>query len=267
MTAYYYLTSSLPSLRIGDPCDLSFADFVFAVKNNLTKVDQRASCVMRRYYDLQNLRRIWEKRSVDEKLGEALDRRGNLDENMLEEALLTEQGLPDYVYDFLDRYERNSERLAHFPHLVSLYFREEIEAADGFLKEYLTFEYEMRLVMTGLRAKQLSRDLTGELQYEDPHNEIVRQLLAQKDATYYEPPNRYKELKDLFAHNAENGLALHRSLYQYQFDYVEDLMGIDFFGLARVLGFMAQLILVEKWMELDQKQGLEIVDRITKEAS
>jgi len=269
MAQYYYLTSSLPPLRIGDPPEMDFEEFVFALQVSLKKEqDKRPPRVMRRYYDLQNLRRLWTKRGVDEKLGEELDARGNLDENELEEALLTQQGLPEYVYDFTDQHERSAERLKHFPQLISWYFQEEQQAAEcGFLYNYLVFEQEWRLVLTGFRAKQLGRDLTQELQYEDPYNEVVRQLLAQKDAEYYEPPTRYKDLKELFAAHKEDALGLHKALCHYRFDTIEEMVGVAVFGLEKVLGYMAQLILVEKWMELDKQKGLEVVDKITKEAS
>jgi hypothetical protein len=45
------------------------------------------------------------------------------------------------------------------------------------------------------------------------------------------------------------------------------MVGIDFFSINRLLGYMVQLIIVEKGLELDKKQGMEIVDTIVKDAS
>ena len=40
----------------------------------------------------------------------------------------------------------------------------------------------------------------------------------------------------------------------------------DMFSIDRVLGYHAQLLIVEQWMELDEQQGKAIVDKMVKEA-
>ena len=146
---YYFLAAALPELTLGYPPDLSFHEFEFMLKLNLDPTDFSQVTVIRRFYDIQNIREFWK--------GKPLDERGNLDENALEDALLTYMGLPEYVYTFMDQYETIDERLQHFPELVSTYFKEEIQGASPFLKQYLSFERDWRLVLCGFRAKQLGR--------------------------------------------------------------------------------------------------------------
>jgi len=259
MTDYYFLATALPDLQLGYPPDITFQGFSNLLKANLSPEDYRKSIVMRRYYDIQNIRSFLKK--------EEIDFRGVFDENELEDAILTYSGFPDYVYDFLDHYENTEDRLHHFPMLISNYFKIESENATGFLHDYLTFEREWRLVLTGFRAKKMGRDLAEELQYEDPDDDIVMQILAQKDAQTYDPPDRYSDLKPLFDEHSDSPVELYQALCEYRYAKIEELMGTYQFSVDRVLGYLAQLVIVERWLELDKKKGLEIVDKIVKESS
>lgn len=267
MGVYFFTATALPPISIGTSPDLSFADMMFLCETNLSHADLEKTHVMRTFYDLQNLRQLWAKNAMSEKLDETLDPRANLDENGLEEALLTGTGLPDYVYDFMRAYDDRDSRLKHFPALIATYFKVETARHSGFLRRYLAFERDWRLVFAGFRAKQLKRDLVAELQFEDADDDLVRQILAQKDAEHYEPPEDYRELREIFEEYHHDPLTLHQVLSQYRFEKIAEFLGTDLFSIDCILGYLAQLIEVEKWMELDKKKGLHIVNRIVKEVT
>lgn len=256
---YYFLANALPELQIGVPPDLDFRSFIVLAKNNLWDVDYEEIRILREYYDIQNIRSFWREEEISD--------RGNYDENALEEALLTQEGFPPFVYDFLDRYDDVEERLYNFPALVAGYFQYYLPRTSGFLHDYLTFEREWRLVFTGFRAKKLGRDLMKEMQFEDPNDDLVAQIIAQKDAKNYEPPDRYADLKVLFEEHGDAPMELHQALCDYRFQKIDSLLGVDIFTINRIVGYMAQLIIVEKWLELDRKKGEQIVESIVKEAS
>jgi hypothetical protein len=259
---YVYLAVGLPPLSFDSPPEISFAELETLLRDNLTHKDYQKTRLLRRLYDILNLRAFW--------LGEPLDPHGGMDENQIEEALALQMGFPEYVYDFILRHRTKEERLRHFPSLLSSFFKESAAETKGFLRDYLRFEREWRLVFAGFRAKRLGRDLSVELQYEDPQEELIAQMLAQKDAKTYEPPERYRELKVLFEKYEDDPLGLERALDEYSFNFIEDQLSLglkDTFSIDRILAYMAQLILVEKWFELDKKKGSEIIDTIVKETT
>lgn len=256
---YYFVGTSLPPLKVGEKPDITFEEFERLLKDNLQKSDYAQTVALRRYYDIQNIRGYLK--------GEDLDPHGNWDRNDIEEVLVDHEGLPYYLAHFLDIYERKEDRLKHYPELMAEFFREEIADSTGFLKEYLEFERELRLVLVGFRAKQLKRDPAVELQYEDPEEDMIVQILSQKDAQSYEPPERFESLKPILLKNYQSPFALYQALCEYRFEKIEKMVGLDVFSFKRVLGYLAQLIIVEKWLELDKKKGLEIVDKIVKGSS
>lgn len=261
MAKYYFIGTYLPALYFDTKPEISLTEFDHLLRANLNQKDFEKTRVMRSLYDTLNLRSLW--------LGEPLDPWGNEDENALNEALITQVGLPDFICDFLDVYEKKEDRLRHFPALLAQFFRYMgTHYSTGFLNDYLNFEREWRLVFTGFRAKKLGRDLNVELQYENPEEDIIAQMLAQKDAKTYEPPEKYQDLKAIFDQYSDDPLALQRAIDEYRFNYIDSLVDLaDTFSIDRVLAYMAQLIILQKWYELDREKGIEIVDNIVKEIS
>lgn len=257
MTNYYFVGSYLPDLRIGLPAEISFQDFDHLLQMNLSKRDYEKTIVLRRLWDIQNFRSFLQK--------EPLDPHGEFDVAEMEEALLQTHRMRFYVREYLEKYESDEERLRHFPELLAAYFREEAKRADGFLKELLNFQREFLLVTVAFRAKKMGRDLSAELQFENPEEPFIAQLLAYKDAPTFEPPEKYEELKGVFEEHADAPLALHQALCEYVFDSIDRMVGWQPFTIDRILGYLVQLILVEKWLELDKAKGVEIVDRFVKE--
>lgn len=258
MSQYYFIGTILPNLSFDSPPEITFRTLDTLLRDNLKQVDYEKTKVMRRFFDILNLRALWS--------GEEIDPKGELDAYELEEALVNNVGLPDYIYDFLARYHTLGERLHHFPYLLAKFFQSAEQEKDPFLRKYFSFERELRLVMTGFRAKKLGRDLSVELQYEDPEEDLIAQLLAQKDAKVFELPEKYEELKIFFEKYEDEPLQLQRTLDEYRFNYIDQLVDMpDVFSIDRILAYMAQLIVVDNWFNLDKKKGMEIVDTIVKE--
>ncbi len=241
---------------------LGFEELKIILDTNLTSKDLYRTRKFLSLIDMENLRALWAK--------EPLDPRGNLNKEQLE-FVLNDQKWPwgdpleDFLIDYLDKYHTDEERVAHFAELMSHFFSYKIETETGFIRDFFAFQRDLRLVMLGFRSKKMDRDVTVELQYEDPSDPIVAQILAQKDTPLYEPPFEYKELRPIFETFSDSPLELHKALVEYQFNHIIELWGGEIFSLDRILNYMARLLLVERWLELDVQKGINIVDTIEKE--
>ena len=255
MAQYYYVGTLLPDLSFYSPPEISLEKIEILLRDNLSERDLEKTLILRQFYNILNLRALWKE--------EEFDPRGSLSNYEMSEALVSRIGLPDYIFDFLDRYPKGEDRLHHFPLLLAQFFQQASQISDQFLRHYLNFEREVRLVLTAFRANQLGRDLKIELQYEDPEEDLIAQLLAQHDAKTYEPPEKYKDLKNLFDKFGDNPMALQKALDQYRFDKVDEMVDMaDTFSIERILAYLVQYMIVEKWFELDKDKGNQIVDRI-----
>lgn len=252
MGNYYFLAPSLPPLELGGRPDITSYILKIRMEENLGKKDLEASRVIRTYIDINNIRALL--------LEEPIDLRGNLNEKELDEALLLKVVLPEYIFDFLGRYDTASERIKNFSGLLVQFFFEEIPKSEGFLNRYLSFEREWRLVLIGLRAKHLGRDVAKELQFEDFTDPLVAQILAQKDAETYEPPVEYAGLKELFIASGNDPWQQNKSFAEWRFEKIELLVERPLFSIDWILSYMVQLMIVEDWNELDREKGRMILD-------
>lgn len=245
MSKYYFVGTYLPPIRFDAPPEISIGELDTLFRDNLNESDYRKLVEIRQFYDILNLRSLWMKQE--------LDPRGDKTPMELEEALITHSGLPEFVYEFIDRYPKKEDRIHHFPQLLALFFKLGEKKNHSFLRKYLKFERETRLIMTAFRAKKLGRDLSVEFQYEDPEEDLIAQLLALKDAPDFELPEEYKELKVLFEKYSDQPMELQKALDEYRFNEIEKLVNMaDVFSFERMLAYFIQFLIIEKWAEINK---------------
>lgn len=257
MGNYYFLAPSLPDLVLGQKPEVSYEELKTRIAINLSKEDYAKAIVFARFIDINNIRALF--------LEEPIDTRGNLSEKELDEALLIHNILPEYVFDFLDQFDTVLEKIRHFPSLIARFFVEEIPHAKGFLRKYLQFERDWRLVLTALRAKVLHRDVLNELQFEDFSDPLVAQILAQRDSPQYEPPEEFQGLKEIFVSCGNDPWQQHRAFDAWRFKKIEEMVTKPLFSIDWILSYMARLLIVEHDYELDKNKGNKIVDTLTQE--
>ncbi|MBS0634556.1 MAG: DUF2764 family protein [Verrucomicrobia bacterium] len=254
MANYYFLATLLPPLRVGSPVELSSAELQFLLEQNLTPSDMELVRVLKRLIDIDNIRAIWKKQPYTPG--------GNIDYNELEELLVFKEGLPEYVLEFLDSYQEKKELIENFPKILHSYFAKESTNKNGFLKRYITFQWQWKLVFTALRAHELGRDIEKELAAADNENPFLEELLDASKEKQFEPPAPYTGLKELFDSRKTAPLDLYQALSEWRFDYIEEMIEWENFSIERILGYVAQLEICEEWLQLDKLKGLEIVEEI-----
>ena len=253
MHNYYFVAPSLPALKFGESHDITFKELIYRLELNLSREDLKQVTVLRRVVDLQNIRALYSK--------QPLDPRGNLSEKQLDEALLVEADLPDYVFEFLNQFDENREKVRHFFGLLSRYYTREIPKQKGFLKKLLVLQHEMRIVIAALRAKKMKRNITEQLQFEDFTDPIIAHILAQKDMEDYDPPIEYQDLKNHLLASGEDPWQQYKTVIEYEFERIEEMTGYPLFSLDWILGYVARLMLIERYYELDEDKGKEIINK------
>lgn len=256
MSNYYYLGAFLPPLEFPKQPEVSLASLRPYLELNLSKEDLQKLQALRLFIDIANIRPLFQEQEIDP--------RGNLDEKGLNEAFLDKTSLPSYVFDFLAENETLEEKLRNFASLLAQFFKEEGQKYKGFLHSYFAFEREWRLVLLALRAKKLRRDLVKELQFEDPSDPLVLQILSQKDAEQYEPPAEYKELKEVVEAAGADPVEQNKACALYQFRKIEEMKEKGLFSVDSILAYLAQLMVIENWNELDKMKGKLVLDTFKK---
>lgn len=258
MNSYYFLGTTLPELVIDIRPDIQFPELMNLFRMNLSRADMAKVKIIRTLIDLENIRRLL--------LKEELDPRGNLTEKELDEALLNMENLPKCVFKLFDQFETNEDRLKHFSKVFVEFFSDTSMQKGSFLKFYLNFEREWRLVMVGYRAKKIGRDLIAELQYEDLTEPFVAEILAQKDSAQFEFPYEYEDLGHLLAGSSGDPLDQYQLMVKYRFDKIGDYVENAPFSIGKLLAYLVRLMLANDWHDLDDKKGQGLLNQIVKES-
>lgn len=254
MANYYFLATLLPPLKVGMPPELSSKELAFLFKQQLTVQDTKKIACLRFLTDLENMRNMW--------MQQPLQTGGNYSKHTLKEIVTERKELPKYVLSFLETHTETNERLEHFPELLRSYFAIESASRDPFLGPYLRFEWQWRLIFVALRAKELDRDIKYELRFEDPNDPFIADILAQNEARTFEPPEAFTSLKGLFEARKHSPLDLYQALCEWRFDHVKQMNDWQSFSTARILGYVVQLEICERWLELNKNKGLQLLEEM-----
>lgn len=256
--SYYFLVSALPPMSFENPPSLNFKDFIEMCQDFLNERDFEKVYVLQQWIDICNLKSFWKNSKIDPKGSFA-------SKEQLAQALNWGEGFPQLVFEFIDEHEGDlNQFLSHFNQLISSFIKKQIDSKNSFLRDLFSLEYALRLSLLGLRAKQFSRDLSIELQHEDPTHPIVAYLLAQKDSKSYESPIEDKEFQEILDQKLHEvkPWEFYLAIARYRFEKIESFKGDEVFSINTILGYGAQLILLEQIHELNEKQGHSIAENI-----
>ena len=254
MKGYFFVITALPALNVGLKPEINFQALLELFEENLTSSDLKKVYALRQYIDFCNVERFLK--------GEPLDRKGNLNEKEFEEALLNQEILPKYLFDFLNEFDTKEEQLQHFPRVYALYYKESKQKYRGFLRKYLAFERRLRLVLTGYRCKKLGLDLLEQLQYEDLNDDLVMEILAQKDHPQFEFPFEFLDLQELLEGVSDDPLDQYQMILRYRFEKIGELTIDEHFSIDLLLSYMVQLIILEEYYDLDERKGEALLNQL-----
>ncbi len=254
MTRTFFVGSALPALEVGKELEWTFDDLMAFFSLNLSSGQKKSIEQVRSYIDLLNVRQMLRKGP--------LDPHGKLTEKELDEALVHREGLPSYLFTYLEGFESSKEQDRHYARVLISFFQEMKRAARGFVHFYFSLERDLRLILTALRAKRRKLDVTKELQDEDFSDSLIAQLLAQKDAAQFIFPFEYRSLGTALEGTEGDPLAEHRAITQFRFDQVEGQFRDTPFSSDAAVGYFIQFILIEDDNHLNDAKGEEKLRQI-----
>src|SRR3990167_6765166 len=126
MNKYYYLGCALPKISLKSKPEISFEEFKFMLNINLNEKDLEKIRIFQNFIDINNLKLLWQNQEIDP--------RGSLNLAELEDIILMQDVLPEFVFEFIDRYDSTEDKLKYFSFLLSSYFRMIISEYSGFLQ-------------------------------------------------------------------------------------------------------------------------------------
>ena len=244
----FFVYGTLPSLEFNIKPEISSRVLADLFELNLGKITMHKIRVMKLWIDIINIYEILNEGNFD--------RRGNYSKSTIKSLIANEEELPQYLFDFFHEYKEEEARKEHFSKVMADYFRQEKKEAHGLLKEFLSFEHAIRILLAGFRAKKGGGDLSKELQYEDVDDPIVAAVLMQKDrGGKFQFPMDYEDLEKVLDDAGNDPSEQYKGIARYRFEFYMKYFTNSFFSLEGIVAYMLALWILEDFFSLKRDEG------------
>lgn len=251
---HYFLYNFLPPLEIQTRPDIAFSQLLDSYNVNLTRQEKEKLRVIQLFTDLNNI--------YAHLTGGRWNSKGTLTQEELKERLEKGEDLPPYVLDFFAKYDNPKDQKRFFSEILVEYFQSEKGKHEGFIKEFLRFERELRLLLIAYRSKKIHADIIEELQFEDLNDPLVFDIIARKDAAQYEFPFEYRDLKPAIEQAGRNPLKQHFAILKYRFNHYNRFLEEAPFSLDSLLAYFVQHMILDDYYGLSKEEGKQFLDSI-----
>lgn len=265
---YYYLISGLPDIVLDSTKKpVSVAEFIDETRELVAPEHGDLLELLRRREDNRNLSTVIDNSDVP------FDDRGNYTREFLEQEVKSPDALPGYMAEFI---EAHKEGKLPFPSLLVedqlhwLFYDEITAGPNRFVREWFTFDLNLRNVRAGINSRKLSSGHAAESsRFAIPTAVICRNDVAEavhrSNAPDFSLSAEYPWVEQVVGQGDGDPIAAERAVDQLRWDMVNDLTTFAYFTIDTVLGFCVKLDMVERWQSLDPEIGRERLERLVTE--
>lgn len=264
MTGQYYgLVAGLPDIVLDSgSMILNSKEVISEFMERLIPADRSLFACVRYPFDNANLVNLMEKR------GRLHDPRGNFTSDELNDLIKTLSGCPLYMENFLLSEKEGKvlfQGLSSENTLASLFFEEMTNHSNQFIRDWFSFELDLRNVLAALNIRKTKSDLNLE-NVLIGKNEVVEHVLRSSAPDFSLSSSRPWVEKIV---SASEGVLLEREklVDQLRWDEVDELTMLTHFQAETCFGFFIKYCLAERWLSLDPETGREMMDKLVNDLS
>ncbi|MFP4470704.1 MAG: DUF2764 family protein [Bacteroidales bacterium] len=248
---YYYLIAGLPDILLDESrTKISVADLLEEIKVQLHPDDYRLLQVLFLKYDNANVLNLLQKRKW------AFDNQGIYSQDFLEEQIREpDDRIHKYLRRFIEEFksgERDNPAKPWENVLEEYYFDFLLTIDNDFVREWFRLQLNLNNVTTALSCRK--HDIPAENQLIG-NNEVVHSILR-SNARDFGLSQDFPEIEQILAAwEQENMLEREKALDTIRWDWINENTFFHYFTVERVIGYILQLEMVERWMALDRQEG------------
>ena len=177
--------------------------------------------------------------------------------------------LPAYMKTFLSWMKGREQKHANLEVeniLTTLFYEHALNCPNLFLQNWFRFELNLKNVFAAFNCKQYNYEPETQLLQVVGEDSVYSLLMDNKlKADYFEELLPYHE--ELFK-IAESNLELiekEKAVDKIKWEYLDENTFFHFFTIEKILAFTIKILLIERWMKLDNKTGKELLDKLIDE--
>jgi len=272
---YIYLISSLPELIINfEAQKIDFETFRREIEEHVHPNDYELVKTLFYPYDNQNLLNILLNKNL------LFLKKGNFTQETLDEKIKN-RNLPKYMNYFIEVFEDDKrdkkdddpEEKPKFPDeilklyerdkenlLQTLFYNEILKIKNTFLRNWFTFDRELRNVQTAIVARRLQIDASNYFVGENA------QVYAQNTSADFGLSDEIDWVnKILQIAEIPDALEREREIDLFRWEKIEEMSVYNYFGIDVLLAFIKKADIADRWLSLDKQTGKQMFDSILKD--
>ena len=253
---YYCLIAGLPDL-IADDNKVPFliADFKEELLLYLSKRDLALVNLFFLSEDNKTLLSLIEKNEPKESVI------ANYTVSFIEEQLKEPITLPPYMIEFINNHfeEKNLHNLSNENELTWLFYDFLLKSNNQFVRDWFTFEMNLRNLTTALNCRKYDRDIQKEI---IGSNDFAMALRTSK-LKDFGLSGDFPVVERVMSFFDNAGLVeKEKQLDLLRWDYLEEKITFEYFSIDRILSYLIKLLLVDRWSKLDTESGKEVFNSL-----
>jgi hypothetical protein len=255
---YYYEVAGLPDLFLDENrAKVSVAAFKEEFQHSLHPDDYAFMEVLFLKYDNQNLLSLLLKK---EKPWHEL---ANYSREFLEEEIReSDDRIPEYMRQFIEKFksgERDNDDIPWEALLDSFFYEYLLSLDNDFLREYNNFLLDFTNVTTALALREHEIPPANQLIGDN----VVTQSILRSSARDFGVMQDFAEAERILAAwQSDTITEREKNLDLIKWQWIDEHTFFEYFTIERLLAFMLQLEIAERWMHLDPETGRSMFDKL-----
>jgi hypothetical protein len=254
---YYYLVAGLPDL-LPDEGKLrdGFADLRADIMSNLHPDDEKILKILFLKFDNKNLLNLLTKNN------KPFDPQGNFSLDFLETEIKEPEKILPYLRNFIINFKSENPSYPESGwenELENYFYGYLLSVKNRFLREWFALELNIGNIITALNCRQHNLPCEHEL----IGNNFVVSAILRSNARDFGLTQDYPEIEFLLnTWENNNMLEREKTIDLMKWQWIDDQTFFHYFTIEKILGFMLQLSIVERWMSLNSKEGEKMVSEL-----
>lgn len=254
---YYYLVAGLPDISI-EQGKLQFGTAALReeLKDGLSESDYQRMELLFLAEDNLNLLTLLLK------LQRPLSHLGVYPPDVLAEEILEPVRIKPYMKRFIDSMKDENRlypNLSPENELATLWYEEMLASDHTFLRDWFTFELNLKNVLLVLSARKHSIPYEHQVIGNNPVAEIIRRSTARdlglsSDWHWIEKVLQIVETEDI--------LMREKAIDLLRWSYLDELNTFNYFSFEVLMAYYLKLGIIERWLQLDQSTGEEMFRKL-----
>lgn len=247
---YYF--ASLPPLEWGKALPTSSHECLLSFKDNFSKTEQKKLKRLREFFDVFNVLQMM---LAKEDGPYVFHPQGNLSQDTMRSLLENPEEFPPHFEEYFLQYRTTEERLEHFSELMQRVFLPS-EDETGFIRDFFSFEWGLRMAMGGYKASILNQEVTEVLPEDTTDDLLFWELLKQQKGRMHFPPE-WQDFSVLLEEVKENPRAQYDMVAKYRFEHYYQVVENQPTTMDAVFAYIVSLWILEDYWSLQSNEGFE----------